>query len=354
MYSFIEPNNKNKEIDVLNKQGKQLLNYNKKYLKNINISRILETCDKTVCSVRETMDQKDSANQNVSFNELLQEIKEKENNYNRKLKEYTDLQKSLNEQMIKNNRFYTKNKDFLGKTIVNHETNYYVNSFGYTHKYSHDAWDNDNESCPSTAIDVKSKELGEFKRSIDMNTGQPCNVAGQIIENNTSGDHAWVDLKGTKHIFASDVWDVKHKTCKIDVKKLSDKDFNSIPQGSNMTKTSLCLKQDINPGDYLQLKKINEELISLAKDISKSMNQVISKDTKINNKINLKKHKLENYLKDLDNNREKINKYNQSIKTISAQEEDTSKEYTAQYYMYISWTLVAILIGSITLKTLSK
>ena len=39
---------------------------------------------------------------------------------------------------------------------------------------------------------------------------------------------------------------------------------------------------------------------------------------------------------------------------ISEQESDTSKEYTAQYYMYISWTLVAILVGSITIKTLSK
>ena len=354
MYSFIEPNNNKKETDSLNKQGKQLLEYNKKHLKNINISRILETCDKTVCSVRETMDQKDSIDQNVSFNELLEEIKEKEKNYNKKLKQYTDLQKSLNEQLVKNNYFYTKNKDFLGKTIVNHETNYYVNNFGYTHKYSHDAWDNDNDNCPPTAIDVKSRQLGKFKRSVDMNTGQPCDIAGQVIENDKTGDHAWVDLKGVKHIFASDIWDIKHKTCRMDVKKLSNKDFKSIPEGSNMTKTSLCLKQDINPNDYLRLKKINEELISLAKDISKSMNKVISKDTNVNNKINLKKHKLENYLKDLDNNREKIGEFNQSIKTLSAQEEDTSKEYTAQYYMYISWTLVAILIGSITLKTLSK
>ena len=73
---------------------------------------------------------------------------------------------------------------------------------------------------------------------------------------------------------------------------------------------------------------------------------------RINNKINNKKHKLETYLKDLDDNRDKIDEYTKSIVTISEQESDTSKEYTAQYYMYISWTLVAILVGRITIKTL--
>lgn len=114
------------------------------------------------------------------------------------------------------------------------------------------------------------------------------------------------------------------------------------------------MKLDINPRDYIKLREINQQLIYLAKDISESMNKVISKDQTINNKINNKKHKLELYLKDLDDNRDKIDEYTKSIVTISEQEADTSKEYTAQYYMYISWTLVAILVGSITIKTLSK
>ena len=115
-----------------------------------------------------------------------------------------------------------------------------------------------------------------------------------------------------------------------------------------------CMKMDINPGDYIRLRQINKELIYLAKDISKSMNKVISKDNNINSKIDDKKQKLELYLKDLDDNREKIDEYTKSIDTISAQEEDTSKESVANYYMYISWTLVAILVGSITLRTLNN
>ena len=353
MYSFIQSSNNNLN-NINNDQGKQLLDFNNKHFENINVSRILETCDKSVCSIRETMDQSDSTNVNVTYNELLQEVKEKENKFNNKLKEYTDLQKTLNEELIKKNEFYKKNKSFLGKTVTNHDTNYYVNNFGYTHTYTHEAWDNDHDSCPSSAIPIKSEELSRFKKSVDMNSGQPCHVAGQMIQNEKSQEYAWVDLKGIKHIYTSDVWGIRSKTCKTEIKKLSDEDFKAIPSGSNMRKHTPCMKLDINPRDYIKLREINQQLIHLAKDISESMNKVISKDQTINNKINNKKHKLETYLKDLDDNRDKIDEYTKSIVTISEQESDTSKEYTAQYYMYISWTLVAILIGSITIKTLSK
>tara|TARA_Y100000992_G_scaffold160975_1_gene107765 strand:- start:493 stop:1557 length:1065 start_codon:yes stop_codon:yes gene_type:complete len=353
MYSFIQSGNQYLN-NINNDQGKQLLSFNDKHLENIDVSRILETCDKSVCSIRETMDQGDSTNVNVTYNELLKEVKEKENKFNNKLKEYTDLQKTLNEELIRKNEFYKKNKSFLGKTVSNHDTNYYINNFGYTHTYTHEAWDNDHDSCSSTAKPIKSRQLSQFTKSVDMNSGQPCHIAGQMIQNKKTREYAWVDLKGIKHIYASDIWGIKHKTCKTKIKKLSNDDFKAIPLGSNMKRYTPCMKLDINPRDYIKLREINKELIYLAKDISKSMNKVISKDQTINNKINNKKHKLESYLKDLDNNRDMIDEYTKSIVTISAQEEDASKESTAEYYMYISWTLVAILIGSITIKTLSK
>lgn len=353
MYSFIQSSNQYFN-NINNDQGKQLLSFNDKHFENIDVSRILETCDKSVCSIRETMDQGDSTNINVTYNELLKEVKEKENKFNNKLKEYTDLQKTLNEELIRKNEFYKKNKSYLGKTVSNHDTNYYINNFGYTHTYTHEAWDNDHDSCSSKAIPIKSRELSQFTKSVDMNSGQPCHIAGQMIQNKKTKEYAWVDLKGIKHIYTSDIWGIKHKTCKTKIKKLSDDDFKAIPLGSNMKRYTPCMKLDINPHDYIKLRQINKELIYLAKDISKSMNKVISKDENINNKINHKKYKLESYLKDLDNNRDMIDEYTKSIVTISAQEEDTSKESIAQYYIYISWTLVAILIGSITIKTLSK
>lgn len=356
MYSIYNDTNMNVTLNnKLKNQGKILLDNNLKHTQNIDVSRILETCDKTVCSIRETMDQSDSKNVNVNFNTTLSKIKEKEEKYNRKLKEYTDLQNRLNEELVRKNDFYTKNQSYLGKTVVNHNTNYYINHFGYVHTYSHEAWDNDHSSCPKTAIEISSKELCKFKKVNDMNTGQPCHVAGKIIQNSETGDYAWVDLKGIKHIFSNSTFPVRHNSCKInDIKRLNNKDFNSIPQGSNMNKHNPCMKLDVNHNDYLKLKKINEELIYLAKDISKYMGNVVSKDYTINRKIQNKRHKLECYLKDLDNNRNRIEDYEKSIKTINAQEHNSSKETTAEYYMYISWSLVAILVGGITIKTLVK
>ena len=353
MYSSVK-NNDTYINSLLNKQGDQLLKYNDMHFDNINISRILETCDRSVCSIRETMDQNDSSNVNVSFKDLIKEIKNKEQIFNRKLKEYTDLQKSVNEEMVKKNEFYNINKNFLGKTVSNHDTNYFINNFGYTHAYTHDTWDNDNKSCPQSATSIKSKELSKFTKSVDMNTGQPCFIAGKIIKNDTSGEYAWVDLKGIKHIYTSEVWKNKHDTCKIKIVSLNDTDYKAVPGGSNMTKYNPCMKLDIDPKNFLQLLKINDELISLAKELSQSMDKIVSNDSNISNKINNKKQKLEKYLNNLDDNRGKIKNYNKSIITLKAQEEDSYKEYNSQYYRYISWTLIAVLFGGITLKTLNK
>ena len=114
------------------------------------------------------------------------------------------------------------------------------------------------------------------------------------------------------------------------------------------------MKLDIDPKNFLQLLKINDELISLAKELSQSMDKIVSNDSNISNKINNKKQKLEKYLNNLDDNRGKIKNYNKSIITLKAQEEDSYKEYNSQYYRYISWTLIAVLFGGITLKTLNK
>ena len=85
MYSSVK-NNDNYINSLLNKQGDQLLKYNDMHFNDINVSRILETCDSSVCSIRETMDQNDSSNVNVSFKDLIKEIKQKEQAFNRKLK----------------------------------------------------------------------------------------------------------------------------------------------------------------------------------------------------------------------------------------------------------------------------
>lgn len=355
MYSIFNNINNDKSVFQLDNQGKQLELNKKKHFQNINISKILETCDKEVCSVREAMDSNNSHTINVNFHEVVDDLKVKENKFNQKLKEYTDLQKSINEQQVRKNNFYNSNSAFLGKTVENHNTKFFINNFGYTHVYSNEAWDNDNKNCPKKAVSIKSGELNKFIKSVDMNVGQPCFVAGRIVKNVDNEEYAWVDLKGVKHVYANDDWVRKHSSCKgHHVLLLSNSNFNKIPSGSNMNTYDPCLKTDINPRDYLKLKKINNELISLAKEISKSTNQVLSKDEKINNTLNLKKHKLEKYLKDLDNNRQMIDNYEKTISTIVAQEEDTEKQYKAEYYMYLTWTLVALLLGGLTIKSLSK
>ena len=51
--------------NIVENQGKQMLDFNSKHFQEINVSRILETCDKSVCSIRESMDQYDSTTVNI-------------------------------------------------------------------------------------------------------------------------------------------------------------------------------------------------------------------------------------------------------------------------------------------------
>jgi len=77
---------------------------------------------------------------------------------------------------------------------------------GFTHKYSTDAWSNNNASCPTDAITVDTTTYNTFHTGPDMGQGQPCSIAGKNIKNSTTNEYAWVDIKGYKHIYSSTLW----------------------------------------------------------------------------------------------------------------------------------------------------
>ena len=90
----------------------------------------------------------------------------------------------MNEDIINNrNRLKPVNK-YFGKAISDDDKNfYYVNDYGFTHKYESDAWTKNDSSCPNNLTKITKNELDLLQDSVGMNVGQPCKIAGKNIQN---------------------------------------------------------------------------------------------------------------------------------------------------------------------------
>jgi len=228
-------------------------------------------------SIVENMDTKRTT---VSYkNGTPDDISRLENEFNQTLVQYNTVYKLFNESIVQPNTI----KDltpYLGKNIKTNDGNYaYINDYGYTHKYSTDAWANKDISCnlDTDVLDTDSS----FQLGPDMGIQQPCGIAGKNIQNTQTNEYAWVDIKGYKHIYSSDVWNTKNSGCDADVITLSNDTYNAIPSGTNMTSTDTCIQSDIDPNVWTQLVQLNDTLYQIAKQISVNLGTVVVEDAQL-------------------------------------------------------------------------
>ena len=118
------------------------------------------------------------------------------------------------------------------------------------------ALNNDN-SCPSVAVPYIG-HLNAFNKGTPMNMGQPCNIAGKNIVNTDTKEEAWVDIKGIKHPYSSNI---KSSTCsKKTTINLSKEQYDNIPTGSTMRETDQCVTLDVNPTLWAKLQSLNTQM----------------------------------------------------------------------------------------------
>jgi len=173
-------NQENKIITFNLDQGKDILQYND------DMDKIVGPHLKLIQSnlLKEGLDGSNMSYTNKKALEGLQNI---ENKFNQTLALYTQTYNQFSEDMLVKRHSTKKIVDYLGKVVTDTDgNNHYVNSFGYTHKYSPNAWENNNSSCPNTTVSY-SDNMSHFQTSLPMVQGQPCKIAGQNIKNKDSG-----------------------------------------------------------------------------------------------------------------------------------------------------------------------
>ena len=326
-------------------QGKDLLNYNE------SIDDIVKPSLKLISegTLIESM-----SNHNLSGKDKksINGLENIENSFNRTLSDYSNTYKQFSEDLLNRNQSKKPIVDYLGKTVNANGSIIYVNNFGYYHWYTPDSWNdgNINSSC-STDTKSYSKELpGEFTAGANMNKGQPCGMAGKVIKNTDTDEQAWVDIKGYKHIFPEGT-KMSTSCAEVNIIKISSSDYNLIPSGNSMSSTEECLALDVNPSLWKKLQDLNQQLKSQGMQLSNELGKLKLDNSTANDEIQQQRQKLQNHILKIDDDKNKLLYNKQMLVQMSGEEEDASLRMTSNYYEYLMWILLMILIVSLTVKS---
>ena len=216
------------ESDSSLQQGQKLINYNNKYKSDImpTLGLMEQTTMPGVGSIVEAMDtQRPKVAVPKNNND---EIAKLEDEYNKTLVEYERTYQLFSESVLEMRKKQKDTSKYFGQAITSSDGNYrYVNDYGFTHKYSTNAWANNSPTCPSDAITVDDKLLKQFHVGPDMGEGQACGVAGKNVQNTDTNEVSWVDIQGKRHVYSEDVWNSKKLTCNVPIVQLSGAQYRN-------------------------------------------------------------------------------------------------------------------------------
>jgi len=328
----------------LNKQGQQFLENQNIYSSNFTISG-LESNEQIqpITENMETMNNHVEVQSNKSV-----KLDKYEKDFQKTIVEYNKTYQELSESRLKRTKSLSNSKQYLGKVISEDDGNYYyINDYGFTHKYSTDSWNNNDKSCPTTVTNA-SADL--FITGPDMVSGQPCKLAGKNIRNLDTNEAAWVDIKGYKHVYPEDVWAQKSSSCSNKIIQITSQNYDLIPEGSPMTNTTICDTLDVNPNVWIHLKKLNKKLTNLAKKMANEIEKIHIKDEVMSSLLADQKKQLNTYVSKLDIDRSQLSNERNQLITISGEEENSELIMTANLYKYIFIFILSIFVIIITLR----
>lgn len=341
---YNEENNINNNI--LN-QGKDILNYNNELDNNPHFKLIQKG------SIIEGFN---SYKLNNKDNKIVEKLQNIEDEFNNTIAEYNRVYKDFNEDVLKKKTQLKDVSYYLGKNIqLPDGSTYYVNNFGKHYLYpSMDEWTGLNpEECPNNLDLVTGDMPSQLSPGANMNIGTPCGAAGQVVKNTETGELAWIDIKGYKHIFPEGT-NMSSSCAEMNIIVISNKAYNAIPSGNPMSSDDYCLALDINPKLWDKLNKLNIKLNEQASAISNEIDLLSKQDTNINNKLSNTRNKLNKYLYKIDKDREML-VYNKNIITTTiGEEEDSELRMTSNYYFLIFWFIVMLIIVTLSLTSYSS
>jgi hypothetical protein len=237
--------------------------------------------------------------------------------------EYTTQYRLYTEDLLTRSRFLQINSQYLNKLVRDMSYSgsdasaafYYVNPFGYTHRYKDlsSVMLYDDKTCPAITrsdalasgdkmnpfkitsasyVDISSGSIGGgFSKfsdlaSYDMTGYTPCITSKNVKlpgASSSEDKYAWVDVEGKKHVYEAGVWpDKRHSSCLTSVVgepiTLTANQYNSIPTATDapMKENSECFRASVAP-------TINSKLAEIKKKIDDTVSEIKSENQNILN-----------------------------------------------------------------------
>lgn len=237
--------------------------------------------------------------------------------------EYTTQYRFYTDDLMTRSQFLQTNTQYLNKVIRDisyagvdaSAAYYYVNPFGYTHRYKDvsSVILYDVSTCPTIKRDeafLSSDTLNPFKMTpqsfIDISGGTPgggfslfkdlasYDMAGYVpcisaknikLPGTTPSEdkYAWVDVEGRKHIYSPGIWPEKrHPTCINTVVGdpivVSANQYNSLPTAEDqpMTEKSECFRVNVSPTIHTKLEEIKKKIDDTVEEIKKENQNIVN------------------------------------------------------------------------------
>jgi hypothetical protein len=286
-------------------------------------------------------------------------IKELEAEFTTALATYTTKQNQFmmeskieSARQLKTKPFYGKNVEVSGTTF---DFSYaYINKYGYKHKFPNAAsWVQKNTDCSlGTTIITEASYSSIGRSAADMSNGQPC-IAGELINDGSTTNYAWVDVKGVKHKFTDISKATWHTTCRsLLTKKLTAaQGYDKIPTGAPMKATDACRKTYVSSALEAELSALNTKLTTLARQI----NTARAKEHSTNTQLGVTQTRYWNTFKNNANNY-----YSSTFggattdATLDAKEESSGLFATTNQMHFYIWFVFAILLLWYLLRVVYK
>lgn len=271
-----------------------------------------------------------------------------EDQFSRALADYNKSYKVFMEQVVARAKTEKDLGQYFDSNVTAGDGNYtYVNDYGFTHRYSTDAWTNKNVSCPQDSKDIEASVLDKLAASAPMGTGQPCGVAGKNIRDADSGEVAWVDIKGLKHVYSKEAWEQKSAGCNVSPIDLPSRLYDAIPSGPNMQPSDNCTALDVDPKAWAELSEKGEKLQELGVQLAIMLERSIQEDAGLRVELEKQRAQMRKELKQVSADQARVAKFHPTTETIRGELSNSRLIADSNRMHLLVWMLMAVLVISL-------
>ena len=191
-----------------------------------------------------------------------------------------------------------------------------------------------------------------------MPVGMECGIAGYNIEDKTTGEIAWVDIKGLHHTYSKDIWKNRSESCKgIPLKQVNHSNIVALSPGTSMTEKSMCNRLNVDPKLLRNVATLNDKLISLAKELLVDTQRLAVTDVQLQHKLHKLRGEIQTKIETLEQDKKTFttgrhNISNQFSPNLANIRQDSEFRVTSNYTRYLVWLVLCIIIMALSFYSL--